>query len=451
VELFVKLEGRDNLSEAIYRDIRRGIVEGRLRLGERLPSSRELARSLRVARMTVVVAYERLAGEGFTASRAGAGTYVNQLVPSSTNARTRHQVAELRPRPIWKSLSLPGLYGLTAPFEFRTGVPDPSLFPYRTWRRLTASVLRSDANGVYGPPAGHRALREAIARHVTVSRGVDAAVDHLTITSGAQQAIDLIGRVWLKPGDRVAVENPGYTPPSRLFESLGACVHGVPVDSEGLVVDALPRGTRLVYVTPSHQNPLGVTMALPRRVALLAWAARHNAVIVEDDYDSEFRFSDRPIEPLQTLDTAGRVLYVGSFSKTLSPALRLGFVVSPPSLSEAMQKAKYVTDYHTSMPAQGVLARFIADGGFARHVRRASRVYRQRHELITRYLTSHFSEHLEVIPSATGLHITAVARRASVERIRAVLRKASDVGVRLHDLSAHSVKPPSRSGIVLGP
>jgi GntR family transcriptional regulator/MocR family aminotransferase len=260
----------------------------------------------------------------------------------------------------------------------------------------------------------------------------------------------MVARVLLAPGDRVAVEDPGYPPPRRLFESLGARVAAVPVDRHGIVVDALPRHTRLVYVTPSHQYPLGVPLALSRRLALLAWAERNDAAIVEDDYDSEFRFRGRPIEPLQTLDATGRVIYVGSFSKTMLPALRLGFVVTPPSLHAAVHKAKHLSDWHTSMLAQGALARFIDDGGFARHLRRMGSVYRARYELITSTLTREFAEHLELVPSAAGLHVAAVAVKASAERIAAVVRRASEEGIEVQELSRFAVGKPGRAGIVLG-
>jgi GntR family transcriptional regulator/MocR family aminotransferase len=257
-------------------------------------------------------------------------------------------------------------------------------------------------------------------------------------------------RALLAPGDRVAVEDPGYRPARWLFASLDIRVTGVPVDAHGLVVDALPGRARLVYVTPSHQYPLGVSMGLARRRALLAWAERNGAAIVEDDYDSEFRFGGRPIEPLQTLDTTGRVVYIGSFSKTMLPTLRLGFVVTPPSLRAAVHKAKQVTDWHTSTPVQTALARFIDDGGFARHIRKMSGVYRARHDRVTNVLSRDFAGRLEVIPSAAGLHVTALAPAAFPDEIAAVLQRASDAGVELHDLSRFSTDTPPRAGVVLG-
>jgi GntR family transcriptional regulator / MocR family aminotransferase len=353
---------------------------------------------------------------------------------------------------VWDSIPLSSAFSSPAQFDFRTGLPDSSLFPHETWRRLTAGELRPESASVrgYADPAGHHGLREAVARHIGVSRGVRASAEDITITSGAQQALDIVARALLGPRDRVAVEDPGYSPPWLLFKSLGVRVCGVPVDEQGIVVDALPRDARLVYVTPSHQYPLGVTMSLPRRLALLSWAARNNAAIVEDDYDSEFRFGGRPVEPLQTLDTSGRVVYVGSFSKTLSPALRLGFVVTPGRCTPAAQKAKYVTDWHTPMLTQAALARFIDDGGFARHVRKVGRIYAERHDLVKNVLSREFSDHLAVVPSAAGLHVTALARSASVDQISALVRRASECGVAVQALPRFAVSVPARAGLVIG-
>jgi GntR family transcriptional regulator/MocR family aminotransferase len=454
MDFHVSLIGRRNLGGEIYRQLRRAIVDGRLRPGDRLPPTRELARGLSVSRTTATVAYDRLAGEGFVRSRVGAGTFVSeQAARAPLKAKGHRFEGALRPRAVWDAIHLPAaVFPRRAQFDFRTGVPDASLFPRETWRRLLGRELRSEAigSGAYGHPAGHRGLREAIARHVGISRGIEATADDVTITNGTQQALDVVARVLLAPGDRVAVEDPGYGPPRRLFQSLGMRVDGVPVDGHGLVVDALPRHTRLAYVTPSHQYPLGVSMALPRRLALLAWAERNHAAIIEDDYDSEFRFRERPIEPLQTLDATGRVVYVGSFSKTMLPTLRLGFVVAPPSLHAAVHRAKFVTDWHTSLLVQAALARFIDDGGFARHLRKVGGVYRARHELVTNVLAREFAEHLEVVPSAAGLHVAALARTASAERMGAVVRRASETGVEVQELSTFGVRAPARPGLVLG-
>lgn len=453
MELHINLVGRKNLSGEIYRQIRRAITDGRLRPGDCLPASRDLARSLQVSRTTVTVAYDRLAGEGFLTSRIGAGTFVSHhLAPAPKESRRTSGAGALQPRQLWDSIQLSRAFAQPAEFDFRTGLPDASLFPHETWRRLLLRELRAQAAtaGVYDESGGHRGLREAIARHVGVSRGVQVSANDVTITNGAQQAHDLIARALISPGDRVAVEDPGYAPPRYLFSSLGARVQGVAVDEEGMVVEAIASGTRLVYVTPSHQYPLGVTMSLTRRLALLEWAARNNAAIIEDDYDSEFRFEERPLEPLQTLDTAGRVVYVGSFSKTLLPTLRLGFLITPSCCTAAVHKAKYVTDWHTSTVFQAVLARFIDEGDFARHVRKVGRVYADRHELIANILRRDFTEHLAIMPSIAGLHLTTIARSASIEELNAVFERAAERGVQVQRLAKFYFEQPARAGLLFG-
>ena len=454
--LHVSLVGRKDLSGEIYRQVRRAIVHRQLRPGDRLPPSRELARELVVARATVTVAYERLAAEGFVAFRRGAGTFVGDLVaPPERGSRAHRAGGVLQPRQVWQSIVLPPVVEKPARFDFRTGVCDASLFPDREWRRAVTRALRSSATtaGAYEQPAGRQDLRTAIVRHIGVSRGVEASADDIVITNGTQQALDLLARVLLAPGDAIAVESPGYAPPKQLFKTLGIRMLGVPVDREGLVVDALPCDVRAVYVTPSHQYPLSVTLTRPRRRALLAWAEQHNAAIIEDDYDSEFRFGDRPLEPLQTLDTKGRVVYVGSFSKTMLPTLRLGFLVTPPSLRAALHRAKFVSDLHSSSLAQAALARFIDDGAFARHVRRATAIYRQRHEMLSDAISRDFADHLELVPSTTGLHVTALARTMSAHRIAEVTRRAAERGVLVSVLSSQVLSPLASSapaGIMLG-
>jgi GntR family transcriptional regulator/MocR family aminotransferase len=451
VDVHVSLLGRADLAGEIYRQLRAAIIAGRLRAGDSLPPTRELARRLSVSRGTVAVAYDRLGGEGYVIARVGAGTFVTE------GAARREPAAEaadgvLRPRPIWNHIPVSAVFAAPARYDFRTGLPDASRFPFPTWRQLMARELRTSAvgRGEYGDPAGYPALRRAIARHLGASRGVVATPDHVTVTNGTQQAFDLIARVLLAPGERIAVEDPGYAPARRLFQSLGLEVVGVPVDDQGLVVDALPVDARLVYVTPSHQYPLGSAMSLPRRVALLEWASRHDAAIIEDDYDSEFRYGGRPIEPLCTLDVDGRVLFVGSFSKVMLPTLRVGFVVAPPALCGALRSAKYVADWHTNLPTQAALARFIEDGHFARHVHKMRAVYRLRHQRITEALRGPLAAHLSVIASAAGLHISAPARTASADEMRAVAERALAAGVAVQPLARFRITQPPRAGVALG-
>ncbi|HEX2101981.1 MAG TPA: PLP-dependent aminotransferase family protein [Candidatus Synoicihabitans sp.] len=449
----VSLVGRKHLSREIYRQIVRAILDGRLRPGDRLTPSRELALALDVSRMTVNVAYEQLAGEGFVTSRQGAGTFVSDLVSRVERKSPQPRAKDaLQPRPIWKSIPVLTPFARAARYDFRSGLPDATLFPHRAWQRsVVRALLASESSaGVYGDAAGLRDLREAIVRQIGFSRGVEAAPNDVIVTNGTQQALDLIARVWLAPGDTIALEEPGYGLPWLLFTAMGFRVVGVPVDNEGIVVTALPRKARAVYVTPSHQYPLGVVMTLRRRQALLAWAERNNAAIIEDDYDSEFRFGGRPLEPLQSIDSSGRVIYIGSFSKTMLPTLRLGFLITPPSLRPALQSAKFVSDWHSSSLAQVALARFMADGGFARHLRKMTGVYRERRAMIRDILACDFNEHLELVPSEAGLHVAAFARNATVDHVQKIIGRAADRSVAVQRLWPHAFGPDARAGLMLG-
>ncbi|GIG58226.1 GntR family transcriptional regulator [Longispora fulva] len=445
VDFHVTLAGRGDLTARIYRQLLDAILDGRLRTGERLPPTRELAASLEVSRNTVAAAYDQLTAEGFLVGRVGAGTFVADESVTRVAARraSRHAPPgrSLRPRRLWSTIPVPAPPGPPPEFDFRVGMPDRGLFPAGEWRRLVSAELRTVPPAAYADPAGHPGLRAAIARHVGVSRSVRAGADDVLVTQGAQQALDLVGRVLLEPGGCVAVEEPGYPPARRLFGSLGARVVGVPVDAEGLVVDAIPPEARLVYVTPSHQFPLGTPMSPGRRAALLGWAELHRTVIVEDDYDSEFRYSDRPLEPLQSLDSAGRVIYVGSFSKTMLPALRLGFLIAPASLHDALRTAKQLTDWHGDLYAQGAMARFIEDGSLARHIRRASREYGQRRERIIAAVADRF----ELVPSAAGLHLCARSGPEAGE----IMARAAAVGVAVESLANYCGDAPQH-GLVIG-
>ncbi|GAB2589876.1 GntR family transcriptional regulator [Paractinoplanes abujensis] len=445
MDLIIRLDGADGKTAAVYRALRTAIVDGRLPAGERLPPTRALAADLGVARGSVATAYERLVAEGYLEARVGAGTFV--ALKAINRTRRRHAADPIRPRDDWNFEPLATSGAARKPrYDFRSGIPDAQLFPFDAWRRLVTAELRLRANnpGTYGDPAGHPALREAVARYLGVSRGVRTTAADVVVTNGAQHAFDLIARVLVKPGDVVAVEEPGYPPARRILAALGAKVAGVRVDDEGLVVADLPAHCRLVHTTPSHQFPLGRAMSLARRRELLDWARARPAAIVEDDYDSEFRFSARPLEPLHSLDTAGRVLYVGTFSKSMLPALRTGFVLATPGLRDPLIAARQLGDGYGQPAIQAALARFLDEGLLARHVRRAGRAYGERHARIAAALAA--MPGLDVLPSAAGLHVTALTGADST----AVVSAAARAGLAVDDLRAYSASTPAPTGFVFG-
>jgi GntR family transcriptional regulator / MocR family aminotransferase len=434
------------LTQQLYEQLRAAIAGGRLRPGDQLVPSRQLAGDLGVSRHTVATAYSRLVAEGYAEGHAGGGTAVTAT--SAPGPRAPGQAAALRPS--WRFAGwAPDLRPPphACRFDLRPGHPDPALFPAGQWRRKVAAAAAAEYRE-YSHPAGRTRLRRAVASWVARSRSVAATEDTVVITSGAQHAVDLVARVLLEPGDCVAVEDPGYLPVVRLLRALGARVVGVPVDDQGLVVDQLPPSARIVYVTPSHQYPLGVTMSLARRRALLRWAERHDAAVIEDDYDTEFRYVDRPMEPLQALDETGRVVYVGSFSKTFSPSVRLGFAVVPPPLAEPVAALRQLIDWHPPAATQAALAGFIDEGLFDRHIRRSRRVYAERHAILTEALAGPLHDHLAARPSNAGLHITALLR--AERREEEVLRAADREGVALQGLRDYFHASPPRPGLVIG-
>jgi GntR family transcriptional regulator/MocR family aminotransferase len=452
--IHVTLDGRGDLAARIYRQLFDAIVDGRLRPGERLPPTRDLAVRLDVSRNTVALAYERLAAEGVVVGRVGAGTFVGADAVGPSTARARRAPAgRMAANASWASVSpMAAASAGRVDFDFGVGSPDASLFPFTAWRRLVARELRLTRLdwSHYADPGGHAGLRAAIARHAGLARSVRASADDIVVTDGAQHALDLIARVVLEPGDTVAVEEPGYPPARRLFQALGARLAHVPVDAEGLVVASIPRSTRVVYVTPSHQFPLGTPMSLARRRALLEWAAERNGLVIEDDYDSEFRFEGRPLEPLQSLDTDGRVVYVGSFSKVMLPALRLGFLVAPESLRRACLAARQLSGWHGSLPTQAALARFIDEGLLARHVRKVTREYADRRARIVKGLSEgRLGRRLRLVPSAAGLHVAAVATNRSVDWTE-VARRAETRGVFVRPIRHFAAATTGADGLVLG-
>jgi GntR family transcriptional regulator / MocR family aminotransferase len=446
VDLFLDPEASKSLAEQLYEQLRQGITGGRLLPGDQLVPSRQLAGELAVSRHTVTTAYGRLVAEGYAEGRAGGGSVVASASPAPPSAAA--PASALRPHPRfagWSPYFRPPPYGCR--FDLRPGLPDPALFPAAPWRRLVTAAVASD-HAWYGDPAGKIRLRRAIAGWVSRSRSVTAREDTIVVTCGAQHAIDLVSRVLLEPGDCVAVEDPGYVPARRLFEVLSTRVVGVPVDDQGLVVDLLPPAARIVYVTPSHQYPLGMTMSMPRRRALLRWAERHDAAVIEDDYDTEFRYVDRPLEPLQALDANGRVVYVGSFSKTFSPSVRLGFAVVPASLAEPIAALRQLIDWHPPVAMQTAMAGFIDDGLLDKHIRRSRRVYSERHHLLVEALSGPLADHLTVRSANAGLHVAAMLREGLCEKD--VLQAAARHGIATAGLSHCFYAAPTQPGLQIG-
>jgi GntR family transcriptional regulator/MocR family aminotransferase len=403
---------------ALHGQLRAAILAGRLQPGLRLPSTRSLADACGVSRNTAMAAYDLLLSEGYLAARQGAGTYVADVLPDLTQRRTpreRQSSNDRRLNAFWKQSA--GTLDMPRPdpvrFDFRLGVPDIGYFPMDVWRRLSSRALRAYSKAPVGYDFSHGrpALREAIARYVSFARAVACQADDVTVTAGAQQAFDLLARILVTPGRTVvAVENPGYPPVRAAFAAAGAKIVPVPVDEEGLVVERLPGNAAVICVTPSHQFPLGSAMSARRRAALLEFAHARDAVVIEDDYDAEFRFGERPLDALQTLDRTESVFYVGTFSKSLFPALRLGFAVAPAWARRALGAAKRCADSHSSPIVQETLAAFITEGHLARHVRRMRRVYGARREVLLSGLQAEFSRWLEPVPSVAGLHLTALAK-----------------------------------------
>jgi len=438
--------------------IRRAILAGNLAAGARLPASRVLARDLEVSRHTVERAFDQLVAEGFLLRRRGSGTYVASDVPERERPPRGARGGRLRAPPV-AALSARGALIAEYPGHrqpmigtaFTPSIPAPELFPRQVWGRLMSRAIERPGLEclAYGASGGLPALKRAIAAHVAGSRAVACEPEQIIVTTSAQQAVDLVARVLLDPGDAVWVEDPCYRPAVQLLKAAGAAVTPVPVDSDGLnaatALEAEPEA-RLAYVTPSHQYPSGVLMSLPRRLALLAWAERAGGWIIEDDYDGDLRFAGRPLASLQALDPAGRVIYVGTFNKVMFSALRVAYLVVPPTLVDACLAAKHMMDGHAPGHTQAALAEFIEDGHLATHLRRLVGEYDQRRRALLTALDT-LAVELEAGPSEAGLHLTAYLRRPLDDR--AIAAECVAAGIDLHPLSRYYLGA-ARSGFVLG-
>lgn len=460
---FVHLDPRaaENLQTQIYRAIRSAILDGRLPPGARLLSSRALAEDLGVSRTTTLLAYDQLTAEGYLTARHGSGTFVGLDRPDDLPRVHPHRPATPVPHP---PLSRRGaaLAGVPSPAwrlagpacAFRIGVPALDDFPHRLWARLVNRRLRTTttAERDYGDATGQLPLREAIAAHVSSARGTSCSADQVIVVAGAQQGLALVAHMLLDPGDRAAIEDPGYPGARSALVGAGAVLRAVPVDRDGLDIAALRRmagGAKLAYVTPSHQFPCGVTMTLQRRLALLHWARAARAWIVEDDYDSEFRYGDRPVPCLHGLDVDGRVIYVGSFSKSLFPALRLGFLIVPSDLRPALMTMRMAADVHPPVFDQLVVADLIGEGHYDRHLRRMRGLYRERLEALDDACRRRCAGALRLHPVRAGLHtIAELAPDVDEDRVAA---EAAARGIELMPLSSyHTGAGEPQRGLVLG-
>lgn len=453
--VLVPARGSRRRQKALFDQLRSAIVDGRLHQGLRLPSTRALANAYGVSRNTAVTTYERLTSEGYVTSRRGAGTFVaRQFEAADRGGPAVPMKARSRLiNPVWRQRQRHGEPSTrpSARFAFPIGVPDVRQFPATIWRRLAGRSFRLIGAGLggYGAASSVPALRAAISSHISFTRAVACCDDDIVVTAGAQQAFDLLARI-LVTSDRtvVAVENPGYPPLRSAFAAAGARLVNVPVDVEGIVVDAIPRSARVVCVTPSHQFPLGVAMSPERRLALLRFARAANAIVIEDDYDGEFRFGGRPLDALKTLDRDERVVYVGTFSKSMFPALRVGFVVTPSWLREALSAAKRQADGDVPSCTAHTLAAFIAEGHLSRHARKMTRLYERRRNLLLAGLQSGFPGVLRALPAAAGLHITALCE--SKVDLDAWLERARLQGVSVRPLHLFTTGRVKVRGLVFG-
>jgi GntR family transcriptional regulator/MocR family aminotransferase len=446
--------------QQVYTGVRRAIVDGIVESGSRLPSTRSLAADLGVSRNTVVMAYERLRGEGYAVGRGGSDTRVSESVPDRVmrigpsrqvprkRGIARASATATRLERHWKETAPPLD---SPPGAFRTGVPATDLFPYALWGRLLSrrwgAISARDLG--YGNMQGYQPLRVAIARYLAAARGVMCTPEQVFIVGGAQAALSIAARLVIDPGDSAWVEDPGYPGARAALLAAGAKLVPVPVDGEGMRVGDASRmapDARAAFITPSRQMPLGVTLSCDRRAALLAWAAEHKSWIIEDDYDSELRFASRPLPALQGEDPNGCVIYIGTFSKAIFPALRLGYLVVPPELVDATAAVRSQHDFLAPMLEQHVLTDFIEGGHFERHVRRVRQVYFERQQTLRDAVRRQLRGVLEIPPGEAGLVVTGYLSGISDA---AAVQSAAAQGVDIIPLSRLSMGA-SPAGVVLG-
>lgn len=455
----------ESLRRQVCERLREAILAGQFPPGSRLPSSRMLAVELGVSRNTVLAAFEQLYAQGYIEGRRGSGTYVSEALPEEflrvgpngvmrSGERATAQLSKRGQRIVESPRTpLPVLADNANQRAFTIGLPDNRAFPYDVWLRLTTRRLRGSSWELtrYNHPAGYARLREAIAARLTTLRGVRCSAEQVIIVTGSQQALDFCARMLLDPGDSAWVEDPGYLGARAALVAAGARLVPIPTDHDGLDVSAglaSAPDARLTVVTPSHQFPLGSTLSLARRLALIDWASRTGSWVIEDDYDAEFRYVGRPYTALQGIDQRGCVIYVGTFSKAVFPGLRLGYIVVPHQLVDAFVAAHLATDIHTHVLEQAVLADFIESGQLDRHLRFMRVMYAERQELLVEAAQRELGGVLQVKSADSGLHL--VGWLASDLDDEVVTRKAARQGVDVWPLSAHALHPYPRDALLLG-
>jgi GntR family transcriptional regulator / MocR family aminotransferase len=443
------------LFRQVYRGIRQAILNGTVHAGERLPSTRDLGEQLGISRTVVLLAYEQLLAEGFIAGRGGSGTYVSQGLAGNVTRSGKRQ-ARLRLSRFGKAVSgstatdRPLPRPVTPRYNFIHGRSDLETFPFALWRRLLLRQARkaSARQFDYGTALGNAELRAAICTHLRRARAVVCDPSEVIVVNGSQQGLDLVMRVLVDPGDPVAIEDPGYDGIGEALRAAGARLRPVRVDGEGLDPAQLPEDARMVFVTPSHQFPTGAILPLERRLALLEWARRRNAVIVEDDYDGEFHYDGRPLESLQGLDREGRIVYIGTFSRTVFPALRIGYLIAPASLVPAFTAAKWLSDLHSASLEQQTLAEFIGSGMYERHLRRLRRRNTARRAALLEAVERYLGDRVEVTGEGAGAQVMLWPRKNVAEGL--VVSAAAEKGVGIYGIAHCYAGRPSRPGFLLG-
>jgi GntR family transcriptional regulator/MocR family aminotransferase len=462
--MLVTLDGEGLLQDQVYRALKLGVLNGRLKAGQRLSGSRKMAAELLVSRNTVNHALERLRAEGYVLARAGSSFFVAPSIHVQEGARKgkarnatrdiQHHLSSYGARVTALSPEIEsGLHTRPPGVDFQYGAvdPDPRL------RREFGRVLRQaiyEAESAYAEAAGLEGLREAVSAYLMRRRGFAADPRDIVIVAGAQQGLDLTARILLNEGDLVLIEAAHYQGSRQIFQSLGAQLQPVALDGDGLVVAdaeaAIGARCKLIAVTPSHQFPTGAVLSLPRRLALLRLARERDLHILEDDYDSEFSYQSRPIEALRTLDHEGRVIYLGTFAKMLSPALRLGYLVLPPPLSRVVRTAKWLADRGVSVALQMALANFIRSGAYERHVRRMARIYDRRRVQLLAALRYSFGEEISVQGAESGVHVTVWFKERAPTFIPRLIHAAASLGVTVYPVAPYYLTAPKRAGIMMG-